>query len=55
MTRSEPTILTGWWDFAVRAFELLTAPRTDVARSDRQVEALARDSAVGGALHATSV
>jgi len=54
MARSEPTILTGWWDFAVRAFALLTTPRADVAQSDRQLEALARDSVAGGALHAAS-
>ncbi|HET9830696.1 MAG TPA: hypothetical protein VFP91_03265 [Vicinamibacterales bacterium] len=45
----------GWWDFAVRAFALLTTPRADVARCDRDVEALARGSAVGGVLHAASL
>jgi hypothetical protein len=42
----------GWWDFAVRAFALLTTPRADVARCDRDVEALARNSAAGHAAHA---
>ena len=45
----------GWWDFAVRAVALLTSPRADVARCDRDVEALARDSATGGVVHAVSL
>jgi len=55
MTRPEPTILTGWWDFAVRAFSLLTTPRANTARCDRDVEALARDSVAGRVVHATSL
>jgi hypothetical protein len=55
MRRSEPTILTGWWDFAVRAFALLTTPRADVEGCDRDVESLARTSVVGGAVHAASL
>ena len=54
MRRSEPTILTGWWDFAVRAFALLTTPHADVERCDQDVEALARTSVIGRALHAIS-
>jgi hypothetical protein len=54
MRRSEPTILTGWWDFAVRAFALLTMPRADVERCDRDVETSVRASATGRALHAVS-
>ena len=54
MRRSEPTILTGWWDFAVRAFALLTTPRADVERCDRDVETLARVSVAGRTLHAMS-
>jgi hypothetical protein len=53
--RSEPTIRTGWWDFAVRAFALLTTPRADITRCDREVEALARDSVVGRSVHALSL
>jgi hypothetical protein len=45
----------GWWDFAVRAFALLTTPRADIARCDRDVEALARGSVVGRVLHAASL
>ena len=44
----------GFWNFAVRAFALLTTPRADVARCDRETEALARDSVVGRVLHAMS-
>jgi len=55
MARTQPTILTGWWDFAVQAFGLLTNPRTDVAQNDRQVEALARDSIVGASLDTMSL
>lgn len=53
--RSEPTIRTGWWDFAVRAFALLTTPRVDVTRRDREVEAMARDSVAGQSVHALSL
>src|SRR5262249_52662816 len=55
MRRSDPTILTGWWDFAVRAIALLTTPRADVDRCDRDVATLARTSVVGGALHSVSL
>jgi hypothetical protein len=55
MTRPEPTIFTGWWDFAVRGFSLLTTPRADTARCDRDIEALARDSLAGGVVHAVSL
>jgi hypothetical protein len=55
MRRSEPTIFTGWWDFAVRAFSLLTTPRADIDRCDRDVETLARGSVVGGVVHAVSL
>lgn len=48
-------MLTGWWDFAVRAFALLTSPRADIDRCDRDVEALARDSVVGTAVHESSL
>ena len=53
--RSEPTIRRGWWDFAVRAFALLTTPRADVTRCDREVEALVRDSVAGRSLHTLSL
>jgi hypothetical protein len=53
--RSEPTILTGSWDFAVRAFSLLTTPRADIDRCDRDVETLARHSLAGGLLHTMSL
>jgi len=55
MRQSQPTIFTGWWDVAVRAFALLTTPRIDIDRCDRDVEALARASVMGTALHATSL
>ena len=45
----------GWWDFAVRAFTALTAPRADIDACDRAVERLARDSRAGGAVHHASV
>ena len=45
----------GWWQFAVRGFALLTTPRAEVARCDRDVEALARDSAIGDLLHTMSL
>jgi len=49
------SVFTGWWDFAVRAFALLTEPRADIERCDRDVEALARSSAVGNAVHRVSL
>ena len=55
MRRSEPTIFTGWWNFADRALALLTTPRADVDRCDRDVERLARTSIAGRALHAASL
>ena len=55
MTTREPSILTGWWDFAVRALALLTTPRADIDACDRAVEQLLRESRVGGAVHQTSV
>jgi hypothetical protein len=55
MRQTEPTIFTGWWNFAVRAFALLTTPRADIERCDRGVETLARASVVGRTLHAASV
>lgn len=45
----------GWWDFAVRGFSLLSTPRAEVARCDRDVEALARDSVAGRVVHAVSL
>jgi len=55
MRQSEPTIFTGWWDFGVRACALLTTPRADVDRCDRDLEALARASVAGKMVHAASV
>ena len=54
MNERTPTILTGWWDFAVRALSAVTA-RADVDACDRAVEELARESAVGRGLHRASV
>jgi len=53
MPQSEPSILTGWWHFAVRALTALTA-RADVDACDRAVEQLARDSVAGAAVHRAS-
>ena len=55
--RQQPyaTVFTGWWDFAIRAFALLTEPTADIQRCDRDVEALARSSVVGKALHRLSL
>jgi hypothetical protein len=53
MNDREPTILTGWWDFAVRALSAVTAP-ADVDGCDRAVEDLARQSLVGRGLHRAS-
>lgn len=39
----------------MRAFSLLTTPRADIDRCDRDVETLARSSVVGGVLHAVSL
>jgi len=50
----EPSILTGWWDCAVRALSALTAP-ADVDACDRAVEQLARESRIGGVMHRASV
>ena len=36
--------LFGWWLFAEAAVRLLSAPRKDVARSDREVEQVFRES-----------
>jgi len=47
--------MMGWWDFAVRAFTALTAPRADVDACDRAVERLARESRTGAAVHYVSV
>ncbi|HUK35192.1 MAG TPA: hypothetical protein VLV86_14840 [Vicinamibacterales bacterium] len=55
MRQSEPTIMNGWWQFAVRAVSLLIAPPADPNCCDRAVEDLARDSRVGAGLHATSL
>jgi len=55
MRQPEPTIFTGWWDFAVRAWALLTTPRADIDRCDRDIETLARASAAGKTLHAASL
>src|SRR5215471_2433727 len=55
MTRPAPTIRTGWWDFAVRGFSLLTTPRADPARCDSDVETLARGSVAGRVVHAMSL
>jgi hypothetical protein len=49
------SILTGWWDFAVRALTGLTTPRADVEACDRALEGLARDSRIGGLLHRVSI
>lgn len=54
MSTPAPSILTGWWTFAVRTFAALTT-RADVDACDRAVEQLARDSHVGALLHRTSV
>ncbi len=55
MEHPEPTILRGWLEFAVRAFALLTSPPADVTRCDREIEALARDSVAGQAVHAVTL
>ena len=55
MRQTEPTIFTGWWNFSVRAFALLTTPRADIDGCDRGVEALARESLAGRTLHAASL
>ncbi len=52
--RREPTILSGWWDVAVRAFASLTSP-VDINAHDRVVEQLARESLIGNAVHRTSI
>ena len=44
----------GWWRFTRLALEALTAPKADTASCDRAMEQLARDSALGGALHRMS-
>lgn len=54
MNDREPTILTGWWNFAVRALSAVTA-RADVDACDRAVEALARESLIGRGLHRVSL
>jgi len=41
--------LFGWWVFARRALEALSAPRADTAACDRAVEQLTRDSWLGSA------
>jgi hypothetical protein len=43
----------GWWYFTRSAIEALTAP-VDTEAADRAVRDLARDSAIGGALHGAS-
>jgi hypothetical protein len=53
--QTDSTVFTGWWDFAMRAFALLTEPRADIERCDRDVEALARSSAACNALHRLSL
>jgi len=53
MSNREPTILTGWWDFAVRALTALTTP-ADTGACDRGVEQLARESVAGNVLHRAS-
>ena len=53
ISNREPTILTGWWDFAVRALTALTTP-ADTDACDRGVEQLARESVVGNMLHRAS-
>jgi len=45
--------MTGWWNFSRRAIEALTAP-ADITANDRAVRDLARDSALGAALHDAS-
>ena len=54
-TSDNPSILTGWWHFAVRALTALTAPRADIDACDRAVERLARESVTGAAVHSTSL
>jgi len=54
MTQAEPSILTGWWHFAVRALSALTTPRADIDGCDRSIEQLARESAVGSFVHRSS-
>ena len=41
-----------WWECAVAVANGLTAPRPDVAASDRAVETVVRDSRLFGLLHA---
>ncbi len=53
MPQSEPSILTGWWHVAVRVLTALTE-RADVDACDRAVEALARNSVTGAAVHRAS-
>ena len=50
-----PSIFTGWWRFAVRALTELTTPGADIDACDGAIEALARDSVIGGAAHRASV
>jgi len=47
--------MTGWWDFAVRAFGALTEPRADIDACDYAVQRLARDSRAGAAVHAVGL
>jgi hypothetical protein len=55
MSTPTPPTLTGWWDFAVGAATALTSPRTNVDACDRTLEALARESRIGRAIHRLSV
>lgn len=55
MSARQPSILTGWWDFAVGALTALTSPRADVQACDRSLEALAREGRAGRAIHRISV
>jgi len=54
-TFSQPSILTGWWEFAVRAMGALTKPHANVERCDRVVEQLVCDSRAGAAVRRATV
>jgi hypothetical protein len=54
-TCRQPSMLIGWWEFAVRSMGALTMPHANVERCDRVVEQLVRDSRAGAAVRRATV